>query len=541
VPWKPAQPGERPTLGWAVLDWISEMLAAPDRAGYEPFIPTREQARFVLAFYEVHPLTGKRRVRRGVLSRSRGWGKSPFLAAMACAEALAPVVGAGWDAAGQPVGRPWDTIRTPLVQIAAVSEQQTRNSWSPLLEMLSMGPVVDAYPGLEVMGSFVNLPRGRIEPITSSAHTVKGNRAVLAIMDQTEEWTRSNGGIHLADNMLDNATKIGGSVIESPNAYTPGYDSVAERTANAYRLMQEGRSRLDDGILWDHREAPGDTDMTDRESLMRGLEFAYGDSAQSAGGWVDLDLIIARIWDPDMDAQLARADFLNQITHASDSWLSSPEWSARLDVSKVIADRDMVVLGFDGSRKRSDTTTDATAIIGTRVVDGHQFEVDVWEQPKDERGWQVPTAQVDAAIRSAFSRFNVVGVYADPALWESWISKWEAEYGSQLLVTSTRDHPMEWWMTGGRRIKVSQMLAQYHSAVVDGEMTHDGSSALTRHVLNARRRISAGQLTVAKDFRESPRKIDAAIAAALSWQCRLDAVAAGLGRPSRSFVPFKVR
>jgi len=59
------------------------------------------------------------------------------------------------------VGRPWSTVRTPLVQIAAVSETQTKNTWAPLLEMLQ-GPVLDEYSGLEPLDTFVNLPRGRI-------------------------------------------------------------------------------------------------------------------------------------------------------------------------------------------------------------------------------------------------------------------------------------------------------------------------------------------------------------------------------------------
>jgi hypothetical protein len=56
-----------------------------------------------------------------VISRSRGWGKSPFTAGLAAVEALGPVLFAGWDAAGQPVGMPWSEIRKPLVEIAAVS------------------------------------------------------------------------------------------------------------------------------------------------------------------------------------------------------------------------------------------------------------------------------------------------------------------------------------------------------------------------------------------------------------------------------------
>ena len=57
MPWRgPEYEGERPTLGWYVLDWITAMLAAPDRPEYEPFIPTREQAEFVLRYYELDPV-----------------------------------------------------------------------------------------------------------------------------------------------------------------------------------------------------------------------------------------------------------------------------------------------------------------------------------------------------------------------------------------------------------------------------------------------------------------------------------------------------
>src|SRR5205085_598693 len=107
------------------------------------------------------------------------------------------------------------------------------------------------------------------------------------------------------------------------------------------------------------------------------------------------------------------------------------------------------------------------------------------------------------------------------AKWESYIASWEAKYGKRLKVKSTRDHPIEWWMTGGRSGLIVRALEQFHSAVIDSEMTHDGSYALTRHVLNARRRTSRSGLQIAKEHPDSPRKIDAAIAAVLAWQARL--------------------
>lgn len=74
MPWKPSRPGEVPTLGWGVLDWCMEFLAAPDKSEYVPFTPTAEQATFILNWYALDPVTGRRQYRRGVISRPKGWG-----------------------------------------------------------------------------------------------------------------------------------------------------------------------------------------------------------------------------------------------------------------------------------------------------------------------------------------------------------------------------------------------------------------------------------------------------------------------------------
>jgi hypothetical protein len=198
-------------------------------------------------------------------------------------------------------------------------------------------------------------------------------------------------------------------------------------------------------------------------------------------------------------------------------------------VSEVVADGDVITLGFDGSRQRARGATDATALIGCRVSDGHVFEVGVWEHPSGPsgEGWQVPTTQVDAAVRNAFERWSVVGMFCDPARWEGYVAQWEAAYNKQLAVKASRDHPCEWWFTGGRMGQIVRAIDQFHSAVVDGELTHDGSYALTRHVLNARRRTTRSGTTIAKESPDAVRKIDAAVAAVLAWQARLDAVASG--------------
>nr|WP_054050706.1 terminase [Alloactinosynnema sp. L-07]CRK59064.1 Phage terminase, large subunit \ len=542
MPFKPEFPGERPTLGWFVLDWIADNLIVPDGpSDGEPLTFTEEQAQFVLKLYEVdrlfngpaiagRSLRNGRLVRRAMLSRPKGWGKSPLVGALCLVEALAEVVMDGWDADGRPVGRTWESLGfKPKVQIVAVSEDQTANTWEPTLDMARRGPVLENY-NIDPMETMIVVPRGLIEAVTSSGTSREGFRPVFSVLDQTESMTKSNGGRRLAATVRRNLAKVNGCSVETPNAYEPGAESVAEKSFEAWQAQQEKKLAMNTGVLVDHREAPPETDPTDERSLRAGLAIAYGESADVNGGWVNLDRIVAEYWDPDTEPQDARRFYLNQITHATDSWLSQPEWRACLDLEKFVAPGEIITLGFDGSRKRNKGVTDATGLVGCRVSDGHLFELGVWEQPDGPLGrdWQVPKLEVDSRVREVCKKYRVIGFYADPAKWETQLVAWESLLHAQLLVKASRDHPIHWWMTGGRSSLTVQATEQLHSAIVGGECTQDGASALTRHMLNARRRVGRSGVQIAKEHPDSPRKIDLAVAAILAWRARLDAKAKGL-------------
>lgn len=526
MPFKPAYKGEFPTLGWSVLDWITDMLAQPDCGEYRPLVLTPEQAQFVLNYYRLDPATGRRVYRRAVWSRPKGHGKSPLMGAIGAAEALAPVVPDGWDADGRPVGRPWDTIRTPLVQFAAMNEDQTRNAFDPLLEMIREGPVMDYY-NIDPMNTFIALPRGRIEYLTAAGESKEGNKPVFAALDQTEGWVRSNGGRRLADVLRRNAGKIGGTTIETPNSYRPGLDSVSEKTAQYAQSLQEGRARQA-GLLYDHREAPADTDISDPKSLYAGLLHAYGDSAIEAGGWVDLKRICEEIWDPATDPQDARQFYLNQVTHASDSWVSRVDILAAADPERVVNPGDSIVLGFDGSRGRAQGVADATALVGMRISDKHLFVIRVWERREnDPQDWSPDPVEVDAVVRETFEAYNVVGFYADPSGWTGQVADWEARYGKHLKVKATRTEPIAAWPRG-KTTKVAEHVEKLRQALVHEEVTWDGSSVLMRHMLNARRRaLRGGGYLLYKQFPDSTDKIDAAYASVMAYKACIDAIASG--------------
>lgn len=187
------------------------------------------------------------------------------------------------------------------------------------------------------------------------------------------------------------------------------------------------------------------------------------------------------------------------------------------------------MLGFDGSRGRAKGKADATALIGCRVSDGLLFEVRVWEQPDGPAGknWSPNPIEVDAAVRAAFERWRVVGFYADPSGWTEHIAKWEAQFGRRLKVRATQGEPISVWPRG-KTSQVGHAVDAFYNAVVNGEAKHDGAPALTRHILNARRRPTRTGYLIFKAYPDSPDKIDAAYAAVMAWKARLDALAAGL-------------
>jgi phage terminase large subunit-like protein len=61
--------------------------------------------------------------------------------------------------------------------------------------------------------------------------------------------------------------------------------------------------------------------------------------------------------------------------------------------------------------------------------------------------------------------------------------------------------------------RMQPATARFHEAVVNGELTHPGDSRFARHVGNAVLREDARGARLAKERRDSPRKIDAAVAA----------------------------
>jgi hypothetical protein len=522
-------PAENRTLVWSILEWQLEYLIQPDgpEAGSQWKL-TPEQLRFYAWWYAVSD-QGRFVYRRGVLRRIKGWGKDPIAASLALTELTGPCRFGGWDAAGMPVAIPHPAA---WVQVAAVSLDQTRNTMT-LFPGMASPQLVDDYR-IDIGKTIIYSGRGgRIEAVTSSPRTLEGGRPSMVIANETQHFLAGNDGHAMQQAIARNLAKSrDGSAreIALTNAHDPGEDSVAGQDWEAFQAITQGRS-LATGLLYDSLEPASDVDLTNRDELREAIIVARGDST-----WLDVERLCDEIYDPSTPPAMARRYYLNQLTAAEDSWLAPHEWAAVSKPALILGEGDLVTLGFDGS-----VNEDSTALCACSVETGHLQLLGCWEKP-DLPGkvlWEVDRLAVDAAVRTAMATFRVVGFFADPALFESYVDAWSADFGHLMKVRGSHLRPLEFRMN--RPVAVVQAVQRFEQAVLAKTLSHDGNPVLTRHVLNAKRRVSRSGVTIAKEHPSSPRKIDAAYSAILAFEARSAALAGGVEltpRRSRRLVRF---
>lgn len=488
MPWRgPKERGEFPTLGYDIADWIEENIIIPDgnRVG-QPYILTQEQLKHLVHAYRLRPGA---RAEEGslafeyygiLLMRPQKWGKDPFAAAMVIAQALGDVQFDGWDANGEPVGRP---VPTPWIQCAGNAEEQCDNTWRPILTMLREGPLA-ATKGLDVGDTRINLPsRGRIEPVTASARARQGARVTFVTMTESHLMTENSGGLKLGRTLKRNCAGMDGRWIEITNAYDPSEQSVAQRTHEAKAP----------GVYCDYRPPRTRIDLDDDAALKRELIYVYGDSEISAGGWVRKERIMADIRDPATGEGEARRYFLNEISVGSEDAVDAVKWTAQSRRGDVLAPNERIAVGFIGSQ-----TNKATSLVGVRISDGHAVHLKTWERPGHipQGDWRVPIEEVNQTVKEIFEAYRVFTMFCSPHSWQTEVNAWAGEYHGRQLESGSdwKTQIVELWLNSEQRM--DQVIDRFQTAHRGAEITHDGSEELVKHALqsalaNGRRRASA--------------------------------------------------
>lgn len=511
-----------PSLGPQVCDFIEDYLVfGPGDLRGEPARLDAEKRALITRMYEVypagHPQACRRRFRRCAISVRKGWAKTELAAWLAAVELHrdGPVRCDGFDARGNPVGV---GVVDPYIPCVAVTEEQSDELvYGALRVILGYSSLAGDFDiGIErIMRAGGD---GKAVSLATTPDARDGARTTFEVCDETHRWILPR--MEMAHRvMLANLPKrklAQAWMLEITTAPAPGGGSVAEATMDYARQVADGKIS-DSKLFFFHRQAGDEHDLETDEGVRAAVLEASGPVAQ----WSDIEGIIEQWKDPTADRSYLERVWLNRLVISSEKAFDVERWKELAKPDYVVPDGAKIVLGFDGARYH-----DSTGLVGTDIATGFQWVIGVWECPhQQETKWEVPEADVDAAVRAAFARWDVWRLYADPPYWDGHVSKWAGEFGEKRVV--------EWWTN--RYKAMAYALRAYQNAMIAGEVSHGGDAALARHIGNAYRRDTRlrdeegkALWVIQKQRSDSVHKIDLAMAGCLAWECRNDALAAGV-------------
>lgn len=492
------------TLGWEIISWAETNFKVPGGKFYgQPLKLSGWQAMFLLDWYAVDR-AGAWLFSRGLAQLSKKIGKSPVGGVVTAADYCGPSQFDGWDAAGNPVGR---RRPAPWLQIAAVSEDQTANTYSPFMVMMRESPLPDE---LKIdVGATMTIFRGnreaKVEIVTSAAGSREGQPITGAIGDEGQSWRRSNGGTKLYRTLRRNTAPMGGRVLVLANAFEPGAESVAEAIAVA--AGSEPTS-----LVYGPQYEVRDTDLANEAQVVANLSKVYRDAP-----WVDVQSVARDVMTADQDPAEVQRFYFNWPVAADSTLCESPPLSA--DELEPYAP---VAVGFDGSR-----TQDATALVVVHMVTGVAYLAGYWERPwgasRRER-WEVPRAEVSAAVEAVFARFRVARMKADPSHWQDELSSWQNRYTRDVV-----DRFPVW-----QDSVVDNSVEATQTALMSGAVKLEAGESLHAQVLRAHvqrakvhRRMARSRTLRSLAKPEDGARIDAAAALTYAVAARLEALAKG--------------
>lgn len=530
---KPAGATRRRSLGFLAWWWIETFVVnGPGDVRGTPVRRGDEYGGFIVDCYALDE-NGNRLVDSAFFSRPKGCDKSGLAAHLALFEAFGPCRFAGWAKGGEyyeflgqryyyepgePMGR---RVVDPMIRIMATEEGQTGNTYDNIYVNLTEGPLsVLVAEGMVVGLTGVKLPDGGdIVPTSSGAASKDGGKETFVIFDESHLYNikRLRDMYNTVTRNLKKRAKGAGTwYLETTTMYAPGEDSIAEQTYQLAKNISDGKFRGRERLLYDHRGSQL-SDLTDTEKLSEAIEEAYGEALE----WNSIEAIVDNILDPRSTVNDSRRYFLNALVEGSNAWL-------RLDTiekaslgypekwGSIINDGDEITLGFDGS-----LTNDATALVGCRVSDGLLFLLAIQEIPDgpEAKNWRVDTTAVDSAVRLAFKRFNVVGFFADPPYWQDWVDNWERDFGDQLVAVAGSKSKISFYTA--HDTQMARALQRLKIALTEGRAKIIPNRRFVRHLQNAQKWTRSRNLEViGKEAKNSPRKIDAAVAATLAFEAR---------------------
>lgn len=462
--WLPLWTEDLPASGGRrVVEFAKKYLSPPKGQGAGRPLVLRPWQRNLLNGLYVDP-----RPRSGLWALPRGNGKTTLASVLAIYSLFA------------------DDEPSPEVLLVATSEDQAGIAFRTVVNMvMSSRPLADrtlVYADRLVVPS----NGGMLTTLPSEAGALQGFDPSFALIDEIG---------YVGSDVYEAVVSASGKRQRSM-VLAIGTPSPHRGSGPMWGLVQAGRAGNDPTFAFAEFLAPAGCAIDDTDAwklanpAMNGPRpFLYEDAMHA-------------LLPPKMRENEFRRARLGQWVDGESTWLPWDLWQARRDDTKQPPNRPLPkhVLAFDGSY-----SGDSTALIRC-TLDQHVSVVGLWEHDGSD-AWTVDRHLVEVCVNTAMQDPNCLGLYADPPLWRAELTAWAKRWPGRVVEFPTHS-----------RQRMGPATDRFRTAVVEGQMTHDGNERLAIHVANCRAESSEFGDLVRKEHKRSPKKIDAAVAAIVALQ-----------------------
>lgn len=388
------------------------------------------------------------------------------------------------------------------VLVVASDQRQANITFKLAKRMVELNPVLAERTHIFSDRIYVPETDSTLVPLPAEYDALQGHDPSLLIVDELHVVTEDvwSAAVTAAGKRRESLTLA----ISTP---------AASEDSLMWRLVKHGREDDDTQFYLREWSAPEGCDVTDRDAW-RIANPALADEdpflAEDA-----IEAVRKTVREP-----VFRQLRLGQWAKGIDSWLPFGAFEALAAPEVVVDPKQKIVLGFDGS-----ASGDSTALIGCTVEKmPHLFVAGLWENPGDPR-WRVPRREVIDQIKYMFNHYNVVELSCDEWGWRTELEDLAQEFGDKKVLR----------FNTAQANRMAPATDRMYQAVVNKQLTHDGNESMANHFSHAvAKSTTLGDLIV-KDKRNSPRKIDAAVAAIVA----LDRSAFHSKKAGRKVASFK--
>lgn len=536
-----------PTLGPAICDFIEEnWVFGPGSLRDEPARLDAEKRAMIYRFYEImprgHRFAGQRRFHRCGYECRKGLAKTELGAWVTGTELHpdAPVRFDGWDANGNPVGRP---VNSPYIPMMAFSEEQVEELAYGVLRYIvqhaqnDMSGVFDV--GLERIVRLDQWGRedGMALPVSNAPGARDGARTTFQYFDEPHRLFLAR---HVAahETMTQNLDK---RQLEDPwSLYTstagqPGQRSVQELVREEAEKIADGRMKNPRLFFFSRWAGPEHDDLTSVELRTAAIADATGPVGEWGAGQFER---IAEGYDrPGVDRAYWERVWLNRWRKSGSQAFDMVRIKNDLLTEEMIPKGAFCTAGFDGARFR-----DSTAIVLTDIATGRQQCMALWERPidwPDEMQWEVNELEVFTTWEYLMETYEIYRAYCDPPYWVESVASWSSIWPEVFV---------EFWTNRPKAMAyVVRSYQEAHDAALVDYALNDFGPDLIRHLGNSGKkelniRDDEGKpLYVIQKMDGRPEdRIDAAMAGMLSWEACVDARREGATPRPKAIIPRRL-